>query len=158
MNEIVEEIISVLKANLPKNRVRYYFNGDPGEIASAHLPACIVMPSSSNYRPRWTGYDEVRYTITVILVDDARKYFNKPPEQVTGVKWLMETMEGTTNGQLNTDSILYLLRNKVTLNGKVTEGNIVSRPEYGFRPRGEVFGLEAQVVVEYLTRIQVNRE
>ena len=157
MDEIIDEIISILKAGLPKDKVRHYFHGDPGEVAASYLPACIVDSVSTPYTSRYTGFDEVRYKIKIVLVDDARKYFMKPPEQVTGKKFLEQLMEGTTNGVLNSNSILNLVRTKFTLNGKVIEGGRDATVEYGFRPRGEVFGLESQVMVEYISRLAINR-
>lgn len=157
MNEIVDEIITILKAGLPSNKIRHYFHGDPGEIASSYLPACIVDSVSSPYTSRYTGFDEVKYNIKVVLVLDARNYFMKSPDQANGKKFLEEIMEGTTNGALNSNTILSLLRSKFTLNEHVIEGGRNATVEYGFRPRGEVFGLESQVMIEYLSRIQVNR-
>lgn len=157
MDEIIDEVISILKAVISKDKIRHYFHGDPGEIASSYLPCCIVDSVSTPYTSRYTGFDQVKYRVKIILVDDARKYFMKAPEQVTGKKFLEQVMEGTTNGALNTNSILYLLRTKFTLNGKVIEGSRDATVEYGFRPRGEIFGLESQVVVEYLSRLQINR-
>jgi len=159
MNLIVDKIIQVLKDTLPDKKIKNYFFGDIGEVAASMVPAVMVMPVTSVYEAKYTGYDLVRHTVTIVVVDDAKKYFSKSPQEASGVKELVKLVEGVDdNGALLTSSIAYVLRNKIKLDGAVTEGLKDLSSRYGFRPRGEFLGLEAEITGTALTRVAVSRE
>lgn len=158
MNELSDEIISILETNLKPHTVRYVFEGEPTEVSPALLPAAFVVPRESLYEPKYTGFELVTYQATVAIIDNPKKSFGKSPQERSGIRQLMNIMEKTTNGVLGTKTVVYLLRRYVTLNGRLTEGLKVATVRYGFVGIGTFIGIGARVDVSGKTRIAVSRE
>ena len=116
---------------------RSYILDDPNLVIKSELPCLAIAPTSTdiniidNQRDNWT------YNIDVILIIDASRELKKYKQEVVGTQYLIEKMEGKSSaGVLQANTILYILRDDLTLGANWNIGNIGSI-DYSLRTRGE---------------------
>lgn len=158
MNEFIDEIVKIIKDNLTPSPIRYIYKGEVDMVQQSLLPAAVVIPKSSLYDPKYTGFDLVTYTATVAVIDDIKRSAGQSPKEASGISRVMAIMEKTTNGALNAKTVVYLLRRYVTLSGKITEGIRISTVEYSGVMIGAFLGVGARCDLAAKTRIAVSRE
>ena len=100
------------------------------------LPILSIVPISTNINIVDNQRDNYEFTIDLILIINAKEELRKYKQEVIGVQYLTEKMEGKdTTGALMVNTILYIIRHNLRLgnNWNITNvGNI----EYSNRARG----------------------
>jgi len=136
MFKTLEKIRDLLKAEIG-GKVKAYFIDDPNLIPMDMLPCIAVAPVSTSINIADTARDQFTYTIDVFLIIDATKELQKFKGEIVGTQYLTELMEGRdSNGNLKEGTILYILRNNLTLGTNWFINNVGS-VEYGLRVRPE---------------------
>ena len=118
--------------------IKEYIIDDPNLVPKSALPCLAIAPTSTdiniadNQRDNWT------YNIDVILIIDASRELKKYKQEVVGTQYLIEKMEGkSSTGVLQANTILYILRDDLTLGANWNIGNI-GTIDYSLRTRGSV--------------------
>lgn len=132
-----------------------YWIDDPNLVPSSSLPCVCIAPISTEINIADTARDLYTHTIDVIVIVDAKQELKKFKNEVIGVQFLTEKMEEKTSaGALQENTILYILRNNLTLGANWAIGNI-GAIDYATRIRGEV---PSQFVVKEATcRLTITR-
>lgn len=119
MNEIILEIISLLRTTLGATYKKYYF----WEIRvpnQAYLPFIEVVPVWSRITNRGTWWMiNNEYQVRVNIKSSLKKYLqqNTNVETLDHVQDLVEKMESRTSGDIDSDTVLGVLHNNLTLTG-----------------------------------------
>ena len=104
-----------------------YWIDSPNLVIFSELPALFVAPITSSINVADTGRDEQTYTIDLGIIIDAKQELLKYKKEMVGTQFLTEIMEAKdSSGQLNTNTILYVLRNNLTLGSNWMMGNTTS--------------------------------
>ncbi len=117
MNEVITEIITLLRASLWSTYKKYYF----WEIRvpnQAFLPFIEVVPVGSRIVNRWTGGTiNNEFQIRVNIKNSLKKYLqqNTNVETLDHVQDLVEKMESRTNWNINSNTILWVLHDNLRL-------------------------------------------
>lgn len=136
--------------------IKEYFIDDPSLIPFSELPCLAVAPISTDINILDNVKDEWNYTIDIILIMDAKKELGKFKQEVIGTQYLTEMMEAKTSaGVLRANTILYVLRNNLTLGNNWAIGNI-ERIDYSFRQRTTEAGKQF-ITKEAILRLNVTR-
>lgn len=120
MNEIITEIITLLRASLWSTYKKYYY----WEIRvpnQAFLPFIEVVPVGSRIINRWTGgMINNEFQIRVNIKNSLKKYLqqNTNVETLDHVQDLVEKMESRTNWDINSNTILWVLHDNLKLSWK----------------------------------------
>lgn len=149
MKYIIDQIKTQLKSGLGQ-KIRYYYTGEP-EILPKEVVSrgyVCIKPITDNTELVETQTDQGLYTIQIVVGRDVRREWNKKPDEFMTTKWLMEIVQNTdSNGDLQTDTIKYILRDNLTSIGKVHVMSI----DYEDKQRGEEYTSEARITLEILT-------
>ena len=136
----MKKSIELLKAKLEeklKGSIKSIYTGDPHILPESVMPCIIVNPVRTDTEVADNARDVHTHSIAVSLVIDARQYFNATPDKMVGTEFLMTTMEGeTSSGAIDSNSILGVLRENLTLDTNRSIGNI-SSVDYTTRQRTE---------------------
>ena len=128
---------------------------DPSFVAQSDLPILAIVPISTNVNIVDNQRDFYEFSIDLILIINAKEELSKHRQEVIGVQYLTEKMEGKdSDGALMENTILYVLRHNLRLGNNwniMNVGNI----EYVNRLRG---GGEKQFYTKEATcRLSVTR-
>ena len=137
-----------------------YWIDSPNLVIFSELPALYVAPVTSASELADNTRDEQTYTIDVGIIIDAKQELLKYKKEMVGTQFLTEIMEAkNSSGQLNTNTILYVLRNNLTLDSNWMMGNSTSIDySLGRRtaPTGEQFVTKEAVcrftIIRFITR------
>lgn len=155
MKTSIELLKTVLEEKI-KGVVNSIYVGDPYILPDSVMPCLIINPVNTETSVFDNARDLHEHNITISLVIDARQYFNATPDKMVGTVFLMDTMAGETSGVINTNSIIGILRNNLTLEANRFIDNI-STIDYTTRKRTEdLITLESvcQLKIQYIvTRI-----
>lgn len=119
MYHIITKMLKDLEAGLPNQHVRYFIFGMPEEenISDAELTAGVICirPVSTDVESRTTGItDEDTHTLEIILAKNTKTLFYKNNQTETGDQFLLRLMDNRDiNGQLQTDTIRYIIRHNL---------------------------------------------
>jgi len=153
MKKSIELLKTKLQAKLT-GRVKAFYTGDPYILPESVLPALIINPVRTDTDVLDNQRDSHIHYIDVIIITDARRYFNKNPNEMTGSSFLMETMENeNTDGTLDDNSVLGVLRKNLNNLGTNRFINNIESIDYTLRKRAEdLITLEAiaHISIEYL--------
>lgn len=153
MKKSIELLKTKLEAKLT-GRVKAFYIGDPYILPESVLPALIINPVRTDTDVIDNQRDSHMHYIDVLIVTDARRYFNSNPNEMTGSSFLMDTMEAeNTDGSLNESSVLGVLRKQMNNLGTNRFINNIESIDYTLRKRAEdLITLEAiaHISVEYL--------
>lgn len=132
-----QRILDKLEEVFPKGMFKAYFYGDNIEIPDTLLPCVIIDKLDGEVSHGATGTDEREHRYQVKVLVNKKDEFGKDPFESPGQSFLENTIEGVdeTTGEFSTQSVLGVLRKYFTLDGTITNQEIVIR--YGVRPRGE---------------------
>lgn len=114
---IEEQIIDLLKKNLPSGLFKAFYIGDPIAIPQSQLPCLCVVCEQSRYEFGATGHDEVEHRVQIKAVFNKKNFFNKSPQEYIleqSVKRIIEGRDEDT-GRLSNTSLLGVLRRNVTI-------------------------------------------
>jgi len=104
-----------------------YWIDSPNMVIFSELPALFVAPITSISDLADNTRDEQTYTIDVGVIIDAKQELLKYRKEMVGTQFLTEIMEAKdSDGQLKTNTILYVLRNNLTLDSNWMMGNTTS--------------------------------
>ena len=148
MKKSIELLQIALKSKLA-GKIKSFYTGDPHILPESVMPCIIVNPVRTDTEVADNARDVHTHSIAVSLVIDARQYFNATPDKMVGTDFLMTTMEGETSaGAIDSNSILGVLRENLTLDTNRSIGNI-SSVDYTTRQRTEdLITLEAVVSLD----------
>jgi len=153
MKESIRIIKEKLEAKLT-GRVRAFYIGDPYIFPESVLPAIVINPVRTDTDVADNQRDTHTQYIDISVITDARRYFNSDPNEMTGSTFLMETMEAeNTDGSLDENSILAVLRKNMNNLGTNRFISNISSIDYTLRKRSEdLITLEAiaHISVEYI--------
>ena len=117
--------------------IREYILDDPNLVPMSSLPCICVAPTSTDINIADNQRDDWVYNIDVILIIDASRELKKYKQEIVGTQYLIEKMEGkSSTGVLQANTILYILRDDLTLGANWNICNIGSI-DYSLRTRGE---------------------
>ena len=117
MADIVKTVKELLEEYAHPDLKRPFYDGDPIVLPASRLPTVAIEMSASNVDEGPTGHDSHLDTLTIKVVVDKRKDFNKEPGEVVAQKTLRNYVKGVDdNGNLKTNSIVGVLRKHLTLN------------------------------------------
>ena len=137
MFRTLKKIRDLLKSTFG-NTFKKYWIDDPNLIPQSELPAIYIAPISTDIDIADTGRDKMVYTIEIGVVINAKQELRKYNEEIVGTQYLTEKMEGKdSNGALEKNTVLYVLRNNLTLDDNWYIENI-SSIDYSLRTRGTV--------------------
>lgn len=148
----MKKSIELLKTKLEekiKGKVKGIYIGDPTLLPESSLPCLIINPVKTDTETADNARDIHTHSMTISLVIDARQYFNATPDKMVGTIFLMDTMEGETSaGKIDSNSIMGVLRENLTLDTNRSIGNI-SSIDYTTRQRGtDLITLETALNLE----------
>lgn len=131
------------------------FIDDPSFVQESSLPLLAIVPISTNINISDNQRDQYELTIDLILIINAKEELRKYKQEVIGVQYLTEKMEGKdTTGALMVNTILYVIRHNLRLGDNWNIANVGSI-EYANVLRG---GQNAQFYTrEASLRLSVNR-
>jgi len=101
-----------------------YWIDSPSLVIFSSLPALYVAPVSTSLNVADSSRDIWTYTIDVGVIIDAKQELLKFKKEMVGTQFLTEIMEGKdNNGNLRNNTIIYVLRNNLTLGTNWMMGN-----------------------------------
>ena len=101
-----------------------YWVDSPSLVIFSSLPALYVAPVSTSLDIADSSRDIWTYTIDVGVIIDAKQELLKFKKEMVGTQFLTEIMEGKDdNGLLKSNTIIYVLRNNLTLGTNWMMGN-----------------------------------
>jgi hypothetical protein len=137
MEEVVDRIIAEIKAMiaLPKTsdgiadviEIKDVYFGDPGVIPQSLMPAIIVEPKSEVPTAETTGYDRRSINVDIMLMIDARQYFEVDSSEAIGDRILVQSAELIARW--------FRMKDKRQLDGLVID-TVVLDTTYDVEPRG----------------------
>jgi hypothetical protein len=146
MNKLIDRISAIFtdEVKTPRGIVQIY-KGDPVLIPNVNMPAITINPQTTRTVPVDSCHDQKIQQISIILILDARKFFNTSQNE-TGLFVLSSVMEEEdTNGRLKGDTILGALRENLYPDRnfvlKIEDENI----SYGFASDREFPTIEAEL-------------
>ena len=147
MQTTINLLKPLLEAKL-KGDIKAFYIGDPILIPDASMPCISISPNATATEVADNQRDVRTHTINIALIIDARKYFGKTPNEMVGTTYLMEKMtKENTDGSVNENTILGVLRKNLSLSSNRFIGNDVSI-DYTTRRRTEdLITLEAILTV-----------
>jgi len=148
MQNTIDQLKTLIKANINNADYKAIYVGDPVFIPSSTLPCIIINPESNSIETNDTAQDMHRQEFTITYAMDKRKELNKVPDYVVTVKKMLEIMEArdSSTGKLKTTSIAGMLRGNFTLSEIATDQFVEIL--YGVQNRGEreeLITAEAQI-------------
>jgi len=136
MFKTLEKLRNLLKAEFG-DEIKKYFIDDPNLIPMSMLPCFAVTPISTEINVADTGRDQYTYSVDIYFIISALRELKKYNEEMVGARKLAEIMEKRdSDGNLDEHTVLYVLRNNLTLGSNWMINNI-SSIDYGIRPRPE---------------------
>jgi hypothetical protein len=137
MEEVIDRIIAEIKAMiaLPKSsdgiadviEIKDVYFGDPGVIPQSLMPAIIVEPKSEVPTAETTGYDRRSINVDIMLMIDARQYFEVDSSEAIGDRILVQSAELIARW--------FRMKDKRQLDGLVID-TVVLDTTYDVEPRG----------------------
>jgi len=155
-NDIIDIIIDLIKLNIPKDRYKTIWYGDPLNIPNRSFPSLTVFGQNVETSLGRTQCDKETQTIVIKQLIDKRQILKDNHQEVFGLRLLRKWLFGKdSNGQYNTDTLYYLLRNKFSL----TDSDGDARIEFqdGFNTEFQI-GIEPTITTyESTTSFTVTR-
>ena len=140
MNYIIGKILDDLEDSVNKNDIKYFYFGKPYAIDNNILNAgaLIVNPIRTDISSVATGLkDHASYEIEIILAKNVKPSFYKNAQKDAGHSFLTRVMEGTdASGSLLTNTIRYVIRNKMRDYGIKQEGMSIDYDDQRFENEG----------------------
>jgi hypothetical protein len=134
MYQTLVKIRELLSAVLG-NSMNYWLD-DPSFVSESDLPILAISPISTNINIADNQRDVYDFTIDLILIINAKEELRKHKQEVIGVQYLTEKMEGKdSEGSLMVNTILYIIRHNLRLGDNWNIDNI-GNIEYSNRLRG----------------------
>jgi len=104
-----------------------YWIDNPSLVIFSALPALYVAPVSTSLDVADSAKDIWTYTIDVGVIIDAKQELLKFKKEMVGTQFLTEIMEAkNSDGTLKSNSIIYVLRNNLSLGSNWMMGNSLS--------------------------------
>jgi len=124
MYETLKKIRDSIKDVLGDS-IREYILDDPNLTPKSSLPCLCVAPIATGINIADTARDIWTYDIDVILIIDASRELKKYKQEIIGTQYLIDKMEAkNSSGILQSNTILYILRNDLELGDNWSIGNI----------------------------------
>ena len=154
MEDIVQQVKSILEKKVSPSLKRPFYDGDPILVSKSKMPTIAVVLNREDIDTGPTGFDKRLYTLTIKVIVNKENDFNKEPAQVVAHKTLRDFVEGVKGGIIRDDSIVSVLRKNFTLNSEVLNQTI--RVEYNTVNREDIISEEAWVsfTVEKLIEVK----
>ena len=151
----MDTTITLLKTLLQtklQGKIKSFYVGDPILIPDSALPCISISPNSTSTDIADNQRDIHTHKIDISLIVDARQFFGKMPNEMVGTSYLMETMsKENTDGSLNSNSILGVIRDNLSLATNRFISNQVSI-DYTTRRRTEDL-----ITIETIASIEVQQ-
>jgi ribosomal protein S6E (S10) len=121
MNIVADKILELLREQLSDSRnIERFYLGNPTELSAADLPAIFVQPVRKSVEQLDNVNDVVTGEFIIGVCVDPAKYQRVDMNEGTAERFLMEIEGGrNSDGTPITNSVMYVMRNKFTLEGKV---------------------------------------
>jgi len=156
MDRIVDQILTLLTASVKTPRgIKQIYKGDIVMIPRASIPAIVIDAKGTDIKTQTTFQDVDEYSIDIVVILDARDYFNASATVMTGKEFLTKIMEerisGTSN-ELKSDTILKTIRSGFDSSSDFTlraDPNI----NYIFNTNREFPTIEAVLSVRAISKI-----
>lgn len=131
----IEKLLNLLRSEFTGNPFKSFYDGDPGVIPEANLPAIVVEKNDDDTRGGPTGKDRVEEEITIKVVYNQKDDWsnNDPNTDLTRRKIRKIVEERDDNGTWLPHTIKGLLRRNLTMQGVTI--NTHMRFELGVVPR-----------------------
>lgn len=119
MNLVADKILKLLRENIGDARhIEKFYFGNPGELASADLPAVFIQPLSKNIEQLDNVWDSVTGEFMIGVCVDEAEYKGEKSDEGTATRFLMEVEGGrNSDGTPIENSVMYVMRNNFTLEG-----------------------------------------
>jgi hypothetical protein len=137
MEQVIDRLIAEIKAMIALPRtsdgisdvleVKDVYFGDPGVIPQSLMPAIIVEPKSESPDAETTGYDRRSLNVDILLMIDARQFFELDSSEAIGDRILVQAAELIARW--------FRQQDKRQLDGLVID-TIVVDTTYDVEPRG----------------------
>jgi hypothetical protein len=137
MEQVIDRLIAEIKAMIALPRasdgisdvleVKDVYFGDPGVIPQSLMPAIIVEPKSESPDAETTGYDRRSLNVDILLMIDARQFFELDSSEAIGDRTLVQSAELIARW--------FRQKDKRQLDGLVID-TIVVDTTYDVEPRG----------------------
>jgi hypothetical protein len=137
MEQVIDRLIAEIKAMIALPRasdgisdvleVKDVYFGDPGVIPQSLMPAIIVEPKSESPDAETTGYDRRSLNVDILLMIDARQFFELDSSEAIGDRTLVQSAELIARW--------FRQQDKRQLDGLVID-TIVVDTTYDVEPRG----------------------
>ena len=102
-----------------------YWLDDPSFLAESSLPCLAIAPISTNINIADNQRDNYEFSIDLILIINAKEELGKYRQEVIGVQYLTEKMEGKdSTGALMQNTILYVIRHNLRLGDNWNIANV----------------------------------
>jgi len=150
------KIKDILRTNIGTGKVKKIFIGDPYMIPTSQLPCVAVVPVLTGVDVADNTRDANIFEIDIVGIENIKSYFGEKLDEMVGVKALINIMEErNSSGTLQSDTVLYQLRDNLQLGNNWQINNIAgieySRIGEG-RPRPEQL-----ITIEASIRITITR-
>lgn len=150
----MQKSIELLKTKLEnklKGKISSFYIGDPYIIPMSLMPCIMINPLRTETNVADNQRDVHSHFINVALVIDAMQFFDATPTKMVGCSYLMETMEKEdSDGNIDTNSILGILRDNLNLASNRSIGNI-SSIDYTVRKRTDQL-----ITLEAIASLEIN--
>lgn len=151
MEEIVDRLISEIRAMMGLTRtnggfvdvidVKAVYFGDPGIVPQSLMPCIMVEPNVESPDGETTSYDKRQLDVSIMLMLDARDYFNVDAEEAMGDRKLVQSAELIARW--------FRQREKRTLDGLVND-IAVNETTYDVQDRGNAIVKTARVNLQVM--------
>ena len=156
MDRIIDQIVALLTANVQTPRgIKKIYKGDIFLIPKASVPCIIVSPNRTVVQTITNTEDQNIFTIDVVVVLDARDYFNSSATEFTGLfktALIMEERKSGTSNELKDDTVLQTIRSGLDSDSDYSL-KADSQIDYGFNDRREFPTIEANLQIEATSKI-----
>lgn len=126
MNEILNQLKTILSTSLTSRGITTFFIGEIKIPAISKLPICTVYPIETRQEHSGTVRDMVEYDIAITTYINIRDYFD-PTGQEDKLDTLDELVkiveERETDGDLKTNTIMGIINANININSKVLYTN-----------------------------------
>lgn len=136
MNRIIDRIQDIIEDNVKSSRgIIQVYKGDPIAIPSVNMPAIAINPEQTTLQTLSTCEDVKIQQISIVVIIDARKYFNSSDIE-TGLFEIAKIMEEEdSSGDTKNDTIVGAVRKYLYNDSDYVYKTSDEVINYGFRER-----------------------
>ena len=127
MYQVLKKIENKFNSVKGLGELKGIFLEDPNFIPKSKLPCIAINPNSTSIDQADNVRDIHQFDIDILVIMDITQKLGRPGNEVVGVKFLTEIMEGRDkDGALRDNTILRIIRNNLDLGDNYKIGNVSS--------------------------------